>query len=251
MIKYMKRWLMKTVLVTGASRGLGRSIALKFAENNYNVVINYNNSKDEAQELEKYIKNNYKVEVLIIKADVSNEIEVKKMFNEIINKFNSIDIVVNNAGIAIDTIFEDKTIDNFHKILDTNLIGTFLVSKYASKYMLEKKEGNIINISSTNGIDTYYPYSMDYDASKAGVISLTKNLSKELSPYIRVNCVCPGWINTDMNKELDKDYIEEETKKINLKRFAEPIEIANVVYFLASDEASYVNGSILIVDGGK
>lgn len=242
---------MKTVLVTGASRGLGRSIALKFAESNHNIVINYNNSKDEAQELEKYIKNNYKVEVLVIKADVSNEIEVKNMFNEIINKFNHIDIVVNNAGIAIDTIFEDKTIDNFHKILDTNLIGTFLVSKYASKYMLEKKEGNIINISSTNGIDTYYPYSMDYDASKAGVISLTKNLSKELSPYIRVNCVCPGWINTDMNKELDKDYIEEETNKINLKRFAEPMEIANVVYFLASDEASYVNGSILIVDGGK
>lgn len=242
---------MKTVLVTGASRGLGRSIALKFAENNHNIVINYNNSKDEAQELEKYIKNNYKVEVLVIKADVSNEIEVKNMFNEIINKFNHIDIVVNNAGIAIDTIFEDKTIDNFHKILDTNLIGTFLVSKYASKYMLEKKEGNIINISSTNGIDTYYPYSMDYDASKAGVISLTKNLSKELSPYIRVNCVCPGWINTDMNKELDKDYIEEETNKINLKRFAEPMEIANVVYFLARDEASYVNGSILIVDGGK
>lgn len=242
---------MKTVLVTGASRGLGKSIALKFAGNNYNIVINYNNSKDEAQELERYIKNNYKVEVLIIKADVSNEIEVKKMFNEIINKFNSIDIVVNNASIAIDTIFEDKTIDNFHKILDTNLIGTFLVSKYASKYMLEKKEGNIINISSTNGIDTYYPYSMDYDASKAGVISLTKNLSKELSPYIRVNCVCPGWINTDMNKELDKDYIEEEINKINLKRFAEPMEIANVVYFLARDEASYVNGSILIVDGGK
>lgn len=242
---------MKTVLVTGASRGLGKSIALKFAGNNYNIVINYNNSKDEAQELERYIKNNYKVEVLIIKADVSNEIEVKKMFNEIINKFNSIDIVVNNAGIAIDTIFEDKTVDNFHKILDTNLVGTFLVSKYASKYMLEKKEGNIINISSTNGIDTYYPYSMDYDASKAGVISLTKNLSKELSPYIRVNCVCPGWINTDMNKELDKDYIEEEINKINLKRFAEPMEIANVVYFLASDEASYVNGSILIVDGGK
>ena len=242
---------MKTVLITGASRGLGKSIAVKFAENNYNIVINYNNSKNEALELERYIKDNYQVEVITIKADVGNEIEVKNMFNEIINKFNVIDIVVNNAGIAIDTIFEDKTVDNFHKILDTNLVGTFLVSKYASTYMLERKEGNIINISSTNGIDTYYPYSMDYDASKAGVISLTKNLSKELSPYIRVNCVCPGWINTDMNKNLDKEYIEEEIKKINLKRFAEPMEIANVVYFLASDDASYVNGAVIVVDGGK
>ena len=242
---------MKTVLVTGASRGLGRSIIIKFAENNYNVVINYNNSKKEALELEGYIKDNYQVEVLTIKADVGNEIEVKKMFNEIINKFNSIDIVVNNAGIAIDTIFEDKTVDNFHKILDTNLIGTFLVSKYASKYMLEKKYGNIINISSTNGIDTYYPYSMDYDASKAGIISLTKNLSKELSPYIRVNCICPGWIITDMSNSLDKEYMNREMTKINLKRFADPMEIANVVYFIASDDASYVNGSIISVDGGK
>lgn len=242
---------MKTVLVTGASRGLGRSIIIKFAENNYNVVINYNNSKKEALELEKYIKDNYQVEVLTIKADVGNEIEVKNMFNEIINKFNSIDIVVNNAGIAIDTIFEDKTVDNFHKILDTNLIGTFLVSKYASKYMLEKKYGNIINISSTNGIDTYYPYSMDYDASKAGIISLTKNLSKELSPYIRVNCICPGWIITDMSNSLDKEYMNREMTKINLKRFADPMEIANVVYFIAGDDASYVNGSIISVDGGK
>ena len=242
---------MKTVLVTGASRGLGRSIIIKFAENNYNVVINYNNSKKEALELERYIKDNYQVEVLTIKADVGNEIEVKNMFNEIINKFNSIDIVVNNAGIAIDTIFEDKTVDNFHKILDTNLIGTFLVSKYASKYMLEKKYGNIINISSTNGIDTYYPYSMDYDASKAGIISLTKNLSKELSPYIRVNCICPGWIITDMSNSLDKEYMNREMTKINLKRFADPMEIANVVYLIGSDDASYVNGSIISVDGGK
>ena len=242
---------MKTVLVTGASRGLGRSIIIKFAENNYNVVINYNNSKKEALELDRYIKDNYQVEVLTMKADGGNEIEVKNMFNEIINKFNSIDIVVNNAGIAIDTIFEDKTVDNFHKILDTNLIGTFLVSKYASKYMLEKKYGNIINISSTNGIDTYYPYSMDYDASKAGIISLTKNLSKELSPYIRVNCICPGWIITDMSNSLDKEYMNREMTKINLKRFADPMEIANVVYFIASDDASYVNGSIISVDGGK
>ena len=242
---------MKTVLVTGSSRGLGKSTIIKFAENGYNVVINYNNSKKGAYELQKYIEDNFKVGVLTVKADVGNENDVKEMFNIIIDKFGSIDVVVNNAAIAIDTIFEQKTVDNFNKILNTNLIGTFLVSKYASKYMLEKKQGNIINISSTNGIDTYYPYSMDYDASKAGIISLTKNLSKELSPYIRVNCVCPGWITTDMNNSLDKEYMSKEITKINLKRFAEPKEIANVVYFLATDEASYVNGSVIVVDGGK
>ena len=242
---------MKTVLVTGSSRGLGKSTIIKFAENGYNVVINYNNSEKGAYELQKYIEDNFKVGVLTVKADVGNENDVKEMFNIIIDKFGSIDVVVNNAAIAIDTIFEQKTVDNFNKILNTNLIGTFLVSKYASKYMLEKKQGNIINISSTNGIDTYYPYSMDYDASKAGIISLTKNLSKELSPYIRVNCVSPGWITTDMNNSLDKEYMSKEITKINLKRFAEPKEIANVVYFLATDEASYVNGSVIVVDGGK
>ena len=242
---------MKTVLVTGSSRGLGKSTIIKFAENGYNVVINYNNSEKVAYELQKYIEDNFKVGVLTVKADVGNENDVKEMFNIIIDKFGSIDVVVNNAAIAIDTIIKKKTVDNFNKILNTNLIGTFLVSKYASKYMLEKKQGNIINISSTNGIDTYYPYSMDYDASKAGIISLTKNLSKELSPYIRVNCVCPGWITTDMNNSLDKEYMSKEITKINLKRFAEPKEIANVVYFLATDEASYVNGSVIVVDGGK
>ena len=241
---------MKTVLVTGSSRGLGKSTIIKFAENSYNVVINYNYSEKEAFELEKYIKENYNVGVLTIKADVGDEKEVKNMFKEIINKFGNIDVVVNNAAIAIDTIFEQKTVENFNKILNTNLIGTFLVSKYASKYMKENKSGNIINISSTNGIDTYYPYSMDYDASKAGIISLSKNLSKELSPYVRVNCVCPGWIITDMNNSLDKEYMNREMTKINLKRFAEPREIANVIYFLANEEASYINGSIIRVDGG-
>ena len=242
---------MKTVLVTGSSRGIGKSTIIKFAENNYNVVINYLNNDKEAYDLEKFVKEKYKVNVLTVKADISIETDVKNMFNKIIEEFGTIDVVVNNAGIAIDTVFEDKTVENFNKTLNVNLIGTFLVSKYASKYMLEKKMGNIINISSTNGIDTYYPYSMDYDASKAGVISLTKNLCKQFAPYIRVNCVCPGWINTDMNNQLDENFLKEETKKINLNRFADPSEIANVIYFLASDEASYVNGSIFVVDGGK
>lgn len=240
----------KTVLITGGSRGLGRACALKFAQLGYNVIINYNNSLKEAVSLETYLKENYNISVLLVKADISKEDEVINMMNVIKNSFQKIDCLVNNAGIAIDTLFEDKTVQNFRKIIDVNLIGTFLVSKYIGSLMFKEKSGTIINVSSTNAIDTYYPYSLDYDASKAGVISLTHNLARQFAPYIRVNCVAPGWINTEMNKELDKEFIEEENKKILLGRFSEPSEIANVIAFLASHEASYINGSVIRVDGG-
>lgn len=240
----------KTVLITGGSRGLGRACALKFAQLGYNVIINYNNSLKEAVSLEAYLKENYNILVLLVKADISKEDEVINMMNVIKNSFQKVDCLVNNAGIAIDTLFEDKTVQNFRKIIDVNLIGTFLVSKHIGSLMLKEKSGTIINVSSTNAIDTYYPYSLDYDASKAGVISLTHNLARQFAPYIRVNCVAPGWINTEMNKELDKEFIEEENKKILLGRFSEPSEIANVIAFLASHEASYINGSVIRVDGG-
>lgn len=237
-------------LVTGSSRGIGKSIIEVLARYGCNVIINYNNSKKEAHELKEYIQSKYNVKVMVIKADVSNETDVKNMIENIINEFGKLDILVNNAGIAIDTLFNDKTKENFQKILDVNLIGTFLVSKYASKYMLKNKYGRIINITSTNGIDTFYPMSLDYDASKAGVISLTKNLAKELAPHINVNAVASGWVNTDMTKDLDETFYNEEIEKIFLKRFANPEEIANVVLFLASPLATYVNGEIIRVDGG-
>ena len=240
----------KTVLITGGSRGLGRACALKFAQLDYNIIINYNNSLKEAVSLEAYLKENYNISVLLVKADISKEDEVINMVNVIKNSFQKVDCLVNNAGIAIDTLFEDKTVQNFKKIIDVNLIGTFLVSKYIGALMSNEKSGTIINVSSTNAIDTYYSYSLDYDASKAGVISLTHNLARQFAPYIRVNCVAPGWINTVMNKELDKEFIEEENKKILLGRFSEPSEIANVIAYLASDEASYINGSVIRVDGG-
>ncbi len=241
----------KVVLITGASRGIGRSTAIKFAQNNYNVVINYNNSIDRAKELEEYLINTYNIETMVIRADISNELEVKDMVDNIINKFGKIDVLVNNAGIAIDSDFLDKNKDSFNKVLNTNLVGTFMVSKEVSKYMIDNKEGSIINISSTNGIDSMYVESLEYDASKAGVISLTHNLANYLKPFVRVNCVCPGWVNTEMNDNLDKSYIEEENKKIMLNRFGSPEEIANVIYFLASDEASYINNSIIKADGGR
>lgn len=240
----------KVVLITGASRGIGAAIAKKMASLNYDVVINYNNSLKDAEKLKKEIDEKYKVKSIIFKADVSNEDEIKNMINETINVFGRLDCLVNNAGIAIDCPFEDKTKENFIKVLDTNLIGPFLTSKYAYKYLKQQENSSVINISSTNGIDTIYPESMDYDASKAALISLTKNLALEFAPDIRVNCVAPGWTLTDMSKDLDKKYIEEEIDKILLSRFAHPGEIANVVAFIASDDASYINGEVIRVDGG-
>lgn len=240
----------KVVLITGASRGIGASIAKKMASKNYNIVINYNNSKLKALKLKEEIENQYHVKVLVIKADVSNEDEVKKMIDESIKEFGKLNCLVNNAGLAIDTCFEDKTVQNFQKILNTNLIGPFLTSKYAFKYLEKEDNSSIINISSTNGIDTIYSESLDYDASKAGLISLTKNLALQFSPKIRVNSVAPGWVKTDMNNNLDPNFVKEEERKILLERFANPEEIANVVAFLASDEATYINSEVIRVDGG-
>ena len=234
-----------------AETGIGAAIIRKFASLGANVIINYVYDYNSANVLKNELEEKYDSKVLIIKCDVSNEEEVKTMFTEIVNTFKGVDILVNNAGIAIDTTFEDKTAENFRKTLDVNLIGTFLVSKYASKYMLENKNGKIINISSTNGIDTLYPESLDYDASKAGVISLTKNFARALAPYINVNAVAPGWVYTDMNKEISEEEMEEFKKDILLNRIATPEEIADVVVFLASDLAKYVNSEVIRVDGGE
>lgn len=238
------------VLVTGGARGIGRSTIIEFAKNGYDVVINYCHSEVEANELKEFVEKQYNVRALVVKASVSNESEVEEMVTEVIQEFGHIDCLVNNAGIAIDTTFDDKTYDNFMETLKVNLIGTFMVSKYVGKYMLANGSGNIINVSSTNGIDTVYPESLDYDASKAGVISLTKNLALQYAPNIRVNAVAPGWVTTDMNKELDYDFIKNEEEKIMLGRFADPSEIAKVILFLASSDASYINGSVIRVDGG-
>ena len=233
------------VLVTGSSKGIGKETIKKFAKEGYDVVITYNNSFEEAKIVEEEVKN-YNIKTLLLKCDISKEDEVINMIENVKKTFGNIDVLVNNAGIAIDTTFEDKTVDNFRKTIDVNLIGTFLVSKYASTIM---DEGVIINISSTNGLDTTYPESLDYDASKAGVISLTHNLATQFAPKIRVNAICPGWVNTDMNKELDKNFVEEESKKIKLGRFAEPEEIADAIYNISI--CTYINDSVIRVDGGE
>lgn len=240
----------KIALVTGSSRGIGKAIVTDFAEKGYNVIINYRKEDNEAKSLKDELEHNYNIEALTIKADVSNENEVKNMVEQIINKFGKIDVLVNNAGIAIDKEFEDRTVEDWQITLNTNLIAPFLVSKYVGNEMLKNKKGKIINISSTNGINSFFPTSIDYDASKAALINLTHNLAIQFAPDINVNCVAPGWVNTDMNKELPKELIEEETNKIYKRRFAEPSEIAKIVTFLASDDADFINDEVIKVDGG-
>lgn len=240
----------KVALVTGSSRGIGKAIVEDFAKKGYNVVINYIKGYKEAEKLKKELEKEYAIKALCIKADISNDNEVKDMIKIIISEFGKIDVLVNNAGIAIDKEFEDRTIDDWKQTLNVNLIGPFIVSKCVGNEMQKNKSGKIINISSTNGINSFFPTSVDYDASKAGLINLTHNLAIQFAPYINVNCVAPGWVNTDMNKDLPKELVEEEINRIYKKRFAEPSEIAKVVTFLASDDADFINDEIIKVDGG-
>ena len=239
----------KVVIVTGGSRGIGYATAKVFAKNGYNIVINYVKDDKKALEAKKEIEKEYDVEVLLVKGDISIEEDVKRIVDIVLNRYKNIDVLVNNAGIAIDTTLEDKTVENFNKILNTNLVGTFLMCKYVGKEMMNNKKGSIVNISSTNGIDSFYPFSMDYDASKAGVISLTHNFAILYAPYIRVNSIAPGWVNTEMNKELDDEFKEGELEHILLHRFAEPEEIGEEVYHVAN--SSYLNDCIIKVDGGR
>lgn len=240
---------MKTVIITGGTKGLGKEIAKVFAQHNYNLVLTYLQDDESALQTKKELEQ-FNVETMIIKSDVSKEQKVIELLDSAKIKFKSIDVLINNAGIAIDTTLEDKTVDNFKRILDTNLIGPFLTSKYIGQFMFNQGFGKIINISSTNAIDTYYKEGLDYDASKAGLNSLTLNFANIYAPVINVNAIACGWINTEMNENMDQEFKNKEMSKILLNRFAEPKEIASIVYFLTTQEASYINGSIIRVDGG-
>jgi len=255
----------KVVLVTGSSRGIGKATIIEFAKKGYDVVINYITSEKEAKlkfidtefefdnekdanELKEYVEKEYGVSALLIEADVSNELEVKKCITNIVETFGRIDVVVNCAGIVFDRNMYIATIAEFENTFKVNVIGAFIVSREASKKM--NKGGVIINVSSTNGTKVIAPESIDYNISKVGLQSLTRDLAYVLKPNIRVNAVAIGWADTDMNKDLPKEYIAEETKKIYLERFANPSEIANTIYFLSSTESSYINGEIITIDGG-
>ncbi len=240
----------QVVFVTGSSRGIGEACVQKFASFGANVVIHYVKEKERALLLQQSIEKVYGVSTLVVQGDISVEQDVIRMVQEVIHYFGKIDVLVNNAAISQDSYIEEKTKEEFDQVLSVNLVGTFLMTKYVIQEMRKVDSGNVVMIASTNGIDTNLPWSIDYDASKAGVISLAKNFALECAPCIRVNTVAPGWVNTEDVLEMNPDIIEEEKGKCLLKRFASPIEIANVVCFLASEEASFVNKSVIRVDGG-
>lgn len=237
---------MKTVFVTGASRGLGASIVEVFASHNWNVIINYRNTQEDALKLKDVIKDKYNVNVYVYKCDVSEEKDVKVLFKQIKEEVGKVDCVVNNAGISMDNALIDKDEEEFMSVLKGNLLSTYLVSKYCLDVL---RKGSIVNIASDNIYWGSYIESVDYDASKAGIISLTHNFAKALAPNIRVNAVAPGWIETDMNKNIDTEFKKKEIDNILLKRFAEPKEIADAVYFLANN--TYACDTILKINGGK
>lgn len=240
----------KVAIITGSRRGIGKAIAMELAENGYDIVINDREGKEEVDTTVKEIKERYGNKVVGIMADVSKEEEVILLIEQVQKEFPQVDVLVNNAAIVYDMELEDRETETFNETIRNNVTSTYLMSKYIGRMMYQKKRGKIINISSTNGINAFFPTSIDYDASKAAVISLTHNFALEYAPYVLVNAIAPGWVNTDMNKDLPEDLVKEETSKIYLKRFAEPEEIAHLVTFLASDKSSYINGEIIKIDGG-
>lgn len=240
---------MRTVLITGSSRGIGAATCRRLAEN-YKIVINYKNSKDEALALLSEIRKVNPMS-LAIKADVSKEEEVDYLFDTIEKNFGSVDILINNAGKSHVGLIQDMTYENWQEIINTNLNSVFLTSKKAIGPMIRQKYGVIINMSSIWGKEGA-ALEAAYSASKGAINSFTKALSKELAPSnIRVNAIAPGVVLTDMMKN---DYSEKDLKlikeDIGLGRFADPKEIADLIAFLISDEASYITGSIIDINGG-
>ena len=239
----------KVAFITGGSRGIGKQVALKFAKNGYNIVINYVSDNTDIKGLqEEFEKEN--VELLLVKADVTKKEEIQNLVKTAIEKFGYIDVLVNNAGITRDGLLMRMEEEDFDKVIEINLKGTFLVTKEVIPYMMKKREGSIINISSVVGVVGNAGQS-NYAASKAGIIGFTKSVAKELaSRNIRANCVAPGFIKTDMTDVLSEEVKENIHNQIPLKRMGEPEEVANLVYFLGSEQSKYITGQVVHVDGG-
>ena len=245
----MKRFENKIVLVTGAGRGIGASIAKRFASEGAEVIVNYSGNDEAAKKTVDEITATGG-QAQKYKCSVNDSESVKVMIDEIIKEFGRIDILVNNAGITKDGLMLRMTDEDFDRVIDVNLKGTFNCTKYVSKYMLKQKSGKIINISSVVGLSGNAGQ-VNYSASKAGIIGITKSAAKELSSRgITVNAVAPGYVDTDMTKVLSDNIRNEILKNIPLQRMGNVEDISNCVAFLASEDASYITGQVISVDGG-
>lgn len=239
----------KVALITGGSRGIGKQVALKFAQEGYNVVVNYVSENTDIESLKKELESKG-TEAFIVKADVTSYEESENMIKAIIEKFGKIDVLVNNAGITKDSLIMRMKEEDFAQVINVNLKGTFNVTKNVVPYMMKQRSGKIVSISSVVGL-MGNAGQCNYAASKAGIIGFTKSIARELaSRNILANCVAPGFIRTDMTDVLSEAVKENINKQIPLNKMGEAKEVANAVYFLASEENTYITGQVLNVDGG-
>lgn len=239
----------KVALITGATRGIGRQIAITLAKEGYHIALNYRKENEELENTKKEIEEN-KVECLAVKGDVSSFEDCEEIVKQVIEKFGQIDVLVNNAGITKDMLLMRMKKEDFEQVLDVNLVGTFNVTKNVISYMLKARSGRIVNISSVVGISGNAGQT-NYSASKAGIIGFTKSLAKEVaSRGVLVNAVAPGFIETSMTEVLKEEIKEEIAKGIPLKRMGTAEDVANVVKFLCSEDSSYITGQVVHVDGG-
>ena len=222
----------KVAIVTGSTKGIGKELITDFAKDNYDVIITYNNSEKEALNLQKYIVNNYNVNALSIKCDITKEEDIINLRDTILKDYNHIDILINNAAYACDNYIDDKTKEEFMKVLEVNVVGTFLVTKYLYKYM---NNGVIVNVSSTDSEDTYSDISMDYSASKAAINNLTKTMALSFE-NIKVLGVMPNWTDTESIREMNPDYLKSELERIGQDSLEDPKEVAKNIIDLINDK---------------
>ena len=239
----------KAALVTGASRGIGRAIALNLGKNGANVVVNYSGSKEKAEAVVEEIKS-FGQEAIAVQANVADTDDVKRMVKETIDTFGSLDILVNNAGITRDNLLMRMKEEEFDQVIDTNLKGVFNCTKAVTRQMMKQRAGKIVNLASIVGVSGN-PGQVNYVAAKAGVIGMTKSVAKELATRnVHVNAVAPGFISTEMTDELTDEQKQIMYDMIPLNRLGDPEDVANVVKFLASEESDYMTGQTIQVDGG-
>lgn len=239
----------KVALVTGATRGIGKAIALELADNGYDIVLNYRNANDELKQTQKEIEEK-NVNCFLVYGDISKFEDCENIAKQAIEEFGRIDVLVNNAGITRDGLIMRMKKEDFESVIDTNLTGTFNMTRNVVPFMIKQKNGRIINLSSVVGI-TGNAGQTNYSASKAGVIGFTKSLAKEVaSRNILVNAIAPGFIETDMTKVLSDSVKEAILNQIPLKRMGEAKEVAKLVKFLVSDDSKYITGQVINVDGG-